>query len=80
MVSRLNSKKRLLQKEHLEQMKLDMLKKLAIEKRLEEIDKKYAENQTIDDFDRKNFTIDSYGQIIKLKKGKSANNCRNFDW
>ena len=80
MVSRLNSKKRLLQKEHLEQMKLEMLKKLAIEKRLEEIDKKYAENQTIDDFDRKNFTIDSYGQRIKLKKGKSANNCRNFDW
>ena len=75
MVSRLNSKKRLLQKEHLEQMKLDMLKKLAIEKRLEEIDKKYAENQTIDDFDRKNFTIDSYGQ-----KGKICNNCRNFDW
>ena len=80
MVSRLNSKKRLLQKEHLEQMKLDMLKKLAIEKRLEEIDKKYAENQTIDDFDRKNFTIDSYGQRIRLKKGKSAKNCRNFDW
>ena len=61
-------------------MKKEMLKKLAIVKRLEEIDKKYAENQIVEDFDNKNFKIDSFGQKIRIKKDNCPKIGRNFDW